>query len=93
MLRTPLPWLAALLVAYLLVPLVAFLFRAPGQGGSATAAPGVGDALRTSLITASVSTAIVTVLGVPSDICWPAPPAGRRARWGSRSSCRWRCRR
>jgi molybdate transport system ATP-binding protein/molybdate transport system permease protein len=65
MLRTPLPWLAALLVAYLLVPLVAFLVRAPGQGGPATAAPGVGDALRTSLITASVSTAIVTVLGVP----------------------------
>ena len=65
MLRTPLPWLAALLVAYLLVPLIAFLIRIPGQGGSATAAPGVGDALRTSLVTASISTAIVTVLGVP----------------------------
>ena len=65
MLRTPLPWLAALLVAYLLVPLIAFLIRVPGQGGGATAAPGVGDALRTSLITASISTAIVTLLGVP----------------------------
>ncbi|MEY9910611.1 ABC-type sulfate/molybdate transport systems ATPase subunit/ABC-type sulfate transport system permease component [Catenulispora sp. MAP12-49] len=65
MLRTPLPWLAALLVAYLLVPLVAFLVRVPGQGAAATSAPGVGDALRTSLITASISTAVVTFLGVP----------------------------
>jgi molybdate transport system permease protein len=65
MLRTPLPWLAALLVAYLLVPLIAFLFRAPGQGGAATAAPGVGDALRTSLVTATISTGVVTLLGVP----------------------------
>lgn len=64
-LRTPLPWLAALLVLYLVVPLVAFLFRIPGTNPASMAAPGVGDALFVSVITACVSTAVVTVLGVP----------------------------
>jgi ABC-type sulfate/molybdate transport systems ATPase subunit/ABC-type sulfate transport system permease component len=63
--RTPLPWLAALLLLYLLVPLVAFVLRIPGTNPSDMAAPGVGDALWVSVATASISTVVVTVLGVP----------------------------
>ncbi|HEX4722912.1 MAG TPA: ATP-binding cassette domain-containing protein [Pseudonocardiaceae bacterium] len=65
LLRGPFPWLAALLVLYLVVPLVAFVFRIPGTNPSALAAPGVGDALWVSVITASVATGVITVLGVP----------------------------
>jgi molybdate transport system permease protein len=53
------------LVLYLVVPLVAFLVRVPGTDPASMAAPGVGDALVVSLITASIATAVVTVLGVP----------------------------
>jgi ABC-type sulfate/molybdate transport systems ATPase subunit/ABC-type sulfate transport system permease component len=63
--RTPLPWLAALLLLYLLVPLVAFVARIPGTNPSDMAAPGVGDALWISVATASIATVVVTVLGVP----------------------------
>jgi molybdate transport system permease protein len=63
--RTPLPWLAALLLLYLLVPLVAFVLRIPGTNPSDMAAPGVGDALWVSVATASMATVVVTVLGVP----------------------------
>lgn len=63
--HTPLPWLAGLLVLYLVVPLVAFLARIPGTDPSAMAAPGVWDALWVSVLTATISTAVVTVLGVP----------------------------
>ncbi|HWE88500.1 MAG TPA: ATP-binding cassette domain-containing protein [Pseudonocardiaceae bacterium] len=63
--RTPLPWLGGLLLLYLLVPLVAFVVRLPGTPTAGMAAPGVGDALVVSLVTASISTAIITVLGVP----------------------------
>ncbi len=65
LLRTPLPWLAALLLLYLLVPLVAFVVRIPGTDPSDLAAPGVGDALWISVATASIATVVVTVLGVP----------------------------
>jgi molybdate transport system permease protein len=63
--RTPLPWLAALLVLYLAIPLLAFLLRIPGTNPASMAAPGVGDALWVSVITACISTAVITVLGVP----------------------------
>lgn len=64
-LRTPLPWLAALLVLYLVVPIVAFVFRIPGISPADMTAPGVWDALGVSVLTASVSTVVVTVVGVP----------------------------
>ncbi|HEX5119282.1 MAG TPA: ATP-binding cassette domain-containing protein [Pseudonocardiaceae bacterium] len=64
-LRTPLPWLAALLVLYLVVPLAAFVLRIPGTPASAMAAPGVGEALWISVLSASIATGIITVLGVP----------------------------
>jgi molybdate transport system permease protein len=63
--RTPLPWLGGLLLLYLLVPLVAFVVRLPGTPAAGMSAPGIGDALVVSLVTASISTAIITVLGVP----------------------------
>src|SRR5271163_4184695 len=59
---SPLPWLGGLLALYLLVPIVAFLVR---LGGGATAPPGLGSALVTSLFTATISAALITVLGVP----------------------------
>jgi molybdate transport system permease protein len=63
--RVPvLPVLAGLLLAYLLVPIVAFAVRLAGAGG-APAAPGVGAALATSLVTATISTAVIGVLGIP----------------------------
>ena len=61
-LRSPLPWLGALLAIYLAAPIVAFVVRLT-QG--IAPAPGVQDALVTSLVTATISTAIIAVLGVP----------------------------
>jgi ABC-type sulfate/molybdate transport systems ATPase subunit/ABC-type sulfate transport system permease component len=63
--RTPLPYLGGLLLLYLLVPIVAFVLRIPGTPPENMAAPGVGDALWISVYTASIATAVVTVLGVP----------------------------
>ncbi len=60
--RSPLPWLAALLVLYLLAPIVAFVVR---LGAGVSSAPGVGPALITSLLTASISTAVIALLGTP----------------------------
>jgi molybdate transport system permease protein len=51
-----------LLVLYLLAPIAAFVVR---LGGGASSPPGLGPALLTSLITATVSAALVTVFGVP----------------------------
>lgn len=61
-LGSPLPWLAGLLVIYLLAPVVAFLAR---LRGGVSAAPGVAGALSTSLITATISLAVIALLGVP----------------------------
>jgi ABC-type Fe3+/spermidine/putrescine transport system ATPase subunit/ABC-type sulfate transport system permease component len=60
--RSPLPWLGGLLALYLLVPIVAFAVR---LAGGAPASPGLGSALATSLFTATVSTAVITLLGTP----------------------------
>jgi ABC-type sulfate/molybdate transport systems ATPase subunit/ABC-type sulfate transport system permease component len=61
-LRNPLPWLGALLCLYLIAPLAAFLVRSVhGAGG----VPGLGGALATSVVTATISTAIIALLGVP----------------------------
>lgn len=56
------PWLGGLLVLYLLVPIVAFVVR---LGGGVSSAPGMWSALLTSLVTATVTGAIVTLLGTP----------------------------
>jgi ABC-type Fe3+/spermidine/putrescine transport system ATPase subunit/ABC-type sulfate transport system permease component len=59
---SPLPWLGGLLALYLLVPIVAFAVR---LAGGAPATPGLGSALATSLLTATISAAVITVLGTP----------------------------
>jgi len=60
--RSPLPWLGALLALYLLAPIAAFLVR---LRHGVSASPGVGSALATSLLTASVAACVIAVLGVP----------------------------
>jgi ABC-type Fe3+/spermidine/putrescine transport system ATPase subunit/ABC-type sulfate transport system permease component len=60
--RSPLPWLGGLLGLYLLAPVVAFVVRLTGGVASA---PGVGSALLTSLETASISAALIALLGTP----------------------------
>jgi ABC-type sulfate/molybdate transport systems ATPase subunit/ABC-type sulfate transport system permease component len=59
---SPLPWLGGLLVLYLLVPVVAFVVR---LAGGVQASPGLGSALATSLLTATISTVVIVVLGTP----------------------------
>ena len=59
---SPLPWLGGLLALYLLAPILAFVVR---LGGGASSSPGLGSALVTSLFTATISAAVITVLGVP----------------------------
>jgi molybdate transport system permease protein len=60
--RSPLPWLGGLLALYLLAPIVAFVVRLH-DGVAAT--PGLGDALATSLLTATIATIAIASLGVP----------------------------
>lgn len=60
--RSPLAWLGALLVLYLVIPIIAFVVQLTH---GVAPADGVQGALVTSLITATVSTAIIAVLGVP----------------------------
>jgi len=58
--------LGAVLLAYFVVPVAAFLFRSRRVDVLAGLAdPAVRDAIATSLLTAPVSTAIATVFGVP----------------------------
>lgn len=67
----PLPLLvpAGIGVLFLVLPLLGLLIRAPWSdlGGQLTA-PGVGTALRLSLVSATLATAISMVLGVP--VAW-----------------------
>jgi ABC-type sulfate transport system permease component len=63
--RTPLPWLAALLTVYLAVPVLAYLARVVTTPFSALVTPGLGAALWVSVETASISTGIIAVLGIP----------------------------
>ena len=66
--RVPVPLAvpAALAVAFLVLPLVGLLVRAPWSSlGEQLTAPGVGQALRLSLLSATAATAVSLVLGVP----------------------------
>jgi len=66
--RVPVPLAvpAALAVAFLVLPLVGLLVRAPWSAlGEQLTAPGVGQALRLSLLSATAATAVSLVLGVP----------------------------
>ncbi|MHB8340822.1 MAG: ABC transporter ATP-binding protein/permease, partial [Mycobacteriales bacterium] len=63
--RTPLPWLGALLIGYLLIPLAGYVERLATTPSRSLATPGLGAALVTSLVTATVATAVIAVTGVP----------------------------
>jgi molybdate transport system permease protein len=57
---------ASLGTVFLVLPLVGLLLRAPWSDlGSQLTAPGVGQALRLSLVSATLATAVALVLGVP----------------------------
>jgi ABC-type sulfate/molybdate transport systems ATPase subunit/ABC-type sulfate transport system permease component len=60
--RSPLPWLGGLLALYLLAPIVAFVLR---LRHGVSASPGVGSALGTSLLTATIAMVVIAVLGTP----------------------------
>jgi len=67
----PLPLLvpAAIGTLFLVLPLLGLVIRAPWSDlGARLTEPGVGSALRLSLVTATLATAIAMVLGVP--IAW-----------------------
>jgi molybdate transport system permease protein len=67
----PVPLLvpAAVGIAFLVFPLVGLLVRAPWSAiGPALSRPEIGQALRLSLLSASLATVVSTVLGVP--IAW-----------------------
>jgi molybdate transport system permease protein len=60
--RSPLRWLGGLLALYLLAPIVAFALR---LRHGVSASPGVGSALATSLLTATIATVAIALLGTP----------------------------
>jgi molybdate transport system permease protein len=60
----PLPLLGGLLVLYLLVPIVVLVVRL-ASGGPGMSTAGLVSATEVSLLTASISTVIIAVLGVP----------------------------
>ena len=79
--RTPAPLLvpATLGVAFLVLPLVGLLVRTPWATlGQQLAAPGVGQALRLSLVSATLATLVSLVLGVP--LAWVLARSRARGR-------------
>ncbi len=77
--RSPLAWLGGLLALYLAAPIGYFLVRlaAPGDRGFET--PGLWPALWTSVESATISTALVAVFGIPMAY-WLARSRGLLAR-------------
>jgi molybdate transport system permease protein len=68
---------AVLALVFLLLPLVGLLLRAPwADAVQVLGSPGAVQALRLSLVTATVSTAVVVVLGVP--LAWLLARPGQR---------------
>jgi ABC-type sulfate/molybdate transport systems ATPase subunit/ABC-type sulfate transport system permease component len=63
--RSPLTYLGGLLALYLLVPIVAFVIRFAGSSDRGFGAPGLAGAFWTSVVSASISTALIVLFGVP----------------------------
>lgn len=61
----PLLLLGGLLAVYLGVPMVAFLVRFAGSSQRAAGTTGLGGALEASVLSATISTAIIAVCGIP----------------------------
>jgi len=63
--RSPLTWLGGLLVVYLAVPIAAFVVRFARSKNRGFATPGLWSAVRVSVVSASISTALIALLGIP----------------------------
>lgn len=63
--RSPLAWLGGLLALYLAVPLAAFFVRLSTSNQRGFGTPGLWSALRTSVESATIATAVIAVVGVP----------------------------
>ena len=79
--RTPVPLLvpATVGIAFLVLPLAGLLIRAPWSSmGPLLAAPGVREALRLSLVSATLATGVSLLLGVP--LAWVLARSRARGR-------------
>jgi ABC-type sulfate/molybdate transport systems ATPase subunit/ABC-type sulfate transport system permease component len=63
--KSPLLWLGGLILLYLSIPIVAFLVRLARAQSPGFSTPGLFPSLFVSLETATISLAIITLLGVP----------------------------
>jgi len=63
--RSPLSWLGGLLAVYLALPLIAFVIRLAGSHETGFGTPGLWSALRTSVESATISTFLIAVIGIP----------------------------
>ena len=63
--KSPLPWLGGLILLYLAVPIVAFLVRLVGAQDRGFSNPGLFPSLFVSVESATISLALITLLGVP----------------------------
>jgi len=77
--NSPLYLLGGLLALYLAVPLGAFLVRLATSNERGFAAPGLFPALYTSAVTATISTALIALFGIPLAYLL----ARSRSRWAS----------
>jgi molybdate transport system permease protein len=63
--RSPLSWLGAILVLYLTIPVAAFFVRLAHSNQRGFNVPDLGNALWVSLVSSTVTTALVALFGVP----------------------------
>ena len=63
--RSPLTWLGGLLALYLVVPLVAFLIRLAAPGDRGFGVPGLWSAVEVSVVSATITSVLVALLGIP----------------------------
>jgi ABC-type sulfate/molybdate transport systems ATPase subunit/ABC-type sulfate transport system permease component len=63
--KSPLPWLGGLIVLYLAIPVIGFVVRLAGAHNRGFANPGLFPALFVSIESATISLALITLLGVP----------------------------
>ncbi|MDI3298018.1 MAG: ATP-binding cassette domain-containing protein [Bacillota bacterium] len=83
-LASPLPWLAGLLALYLLVPIAAYFLYAGRAAASGSLGPldaaGLAEALRVSLVSATMAALAVAAGGIPLGY-FLARRRGRAGRW------------
>ncbi|HEY2577237.1 MAG TPA: ATP-binding cassette domain-containing protein [Streptosporangiaceae bacterium] len=77
--RSPLTWLGGLLALYLVVPLAAFLFRLSTSRQTGFGTPGLWSAVWVSVESATISTLLVALFGIPLA-SWLAKSRGPVAR-------------